>query len=601
MIPPSFIEDLLSRVDIVELVGRHVALRKSGANHMGLCPFHAEKSPSFSVNASKQFYHCFGCGAHGDAIRFLVEHHGMGFVEAVKDLAGQVGMNVPDVQDDPVERERHQKLREQQLSLGAVLERAADFYRAQLKGSSKAVDYLKGRGLSGQIARQFGIGYAPDSWRPLASAFARYDDPLLVEAGLVIASGEDGEEQKRYDRFRGRVMFPIRSVKGDVIGFGARIIDAGEPKYLNSPETPLFVKGRELYGLYEARQALRARGHALVVEGYMDVVALAQHGLGQAVATLGTACTAEHIQKLLRFTDAIVFAFDGDAAGRRAAARALEAALPQATDTRQFSFLFLPPEHDPDSFVRELGVGAFEQAIQEAWPLSRQLMAVAGDGCDLATPEGRARLLATARPLWNLLPADGLLKRQMLAELAAAARLDTADLAQAWGDAPAQRRGPATPARTPRPGAASARALRQPPAGPADHAVRLLLRNQAWWDQLAADDHELLASLPEPHGPLCIWLEHRLHEHGPQPWSMLQEALAEDADLAPAASRLMHALGSEDPGNFDELRAALNQLWRRALEEESRELAPRAAQDAQARARYVEVLERLRHLRAAAG
>ncbi|KAF4530302.1 hypothetical protein B566_EDAN018440 [Ephemera danica] len=414
MIPPSFVEELLSRVDIVELVGRQVTLRKSGANHMGLCPFHAEKSPSFSVNAPKQFYHCFGCGAHGDAIRFLVELHGMGFVEAVKDLAGQVGMTVPDVQDDPAERERQQKLKEQQLSLGAVMERAAEFYRAQLKGTDKAVAYLKGRGLSGQIARQFSIGYAPDSWRPLATSFARYDDPLLVEAGLVITSGDEGGDQKRYDRFRGRIMFPIRSVKGDVIGFGARILDQGEPKYLNSPETPLFVKGRELYGLYEARQPLRARGHALVVEGYMDVVALAQHGLGNAVATLGTACTAEHIQKLLRFTDAIVFAFDGDAAGRRAAARALEAALPEATDTRQFSFLFLPPEHDPDSFVRELGVAAFEQAIKEALPLSGQLMAVAGEGCDATTPEGRARLLATARPLWNQLPLEGLLRRQIV-------------------------------------------------------------------------------------------------------------------------------------------------------------------------------------------
>jgi DNA primase len=595
MIPATFIEELVSRVDVVELVGRYVQLRKSGANHMGLCPFHTEKSPSFTVNASKQFYHCFGCGAHGDAIGFLVEHHGMGFIDAVKELAGQVGMNVPEVEDNPAERERAQKQREQQMSIGAVLERAADFYRAQLKHSALAVAYLKGRGLSGEVARQFGIGYAPDSWRPLANTFARYDDPLLVEAGLVISSGsEEGAEEKRYDRFRGRIMFPIRSVKGDVIGFGARIIEQGEPKYLNSPETPVFVKGRELYGLYEARQALRARGHALVVEGYMDVVALAQHGLGHAVATLGTACTREHVQKLLRFTDSIVFSFDGDAAGRRAATRALEAALPEATDTRHFSFLFLPKEHDPDSFVREMGVEAFERAIKEALPLSGQLLAVAGEGCNLDTPEGRARLLANAKPLWNLLPEGGLMRQQMMAELASQARLEPPDLAAAWGLG--RRAGPPA-ARPPRAPASTVRSIRRAPAGPADHTLRFLLRQPDWWDRLAADDHEMLAGLPEPHGPLCVWLEHRLHEHGAEPWSLLRQALADQPALAEAAEGLMAAISSDDPPPFEELLLAVNQLWRNRLELESRELAPLAAHDAQARQRYVALLNRLRALR----
>jgi DNA primase len=595
MIPASFIEELVSRVDVVELIGRHVQLRKSGANHMGLCPFHTEKSPSFTVNAPKQFYHCFGCGAHGDAIGFLVEHHGMGFIDAVKELAGQVGMNVPEIDDNPAERERAQKQREQQLSIGAVLERAADFYRTQLKQSTVAVEYLKRRGLSGEVARQFGIGYAPDTWRPLANTFARYDDPLLVEAGLVISSGtEEGAEEKRYDRFRGRVMFPIRSVKGDVIGFGARIIENGEPKYLNSPETPVFVKGRELYGLYEARQALRARGHALVVEGYMDVVALAQHGLGQAVATLGTACTSEHVHKLLRFTDSIVFSFDGDAAGRRAAARALEAALPEATDTRHFSFLFLPKEHDPDSYVREMGVEAFERAIKEALPLSGQLLAVAGDGCALDTPEGRARLLANAKPLWSLLPEGGLMRRQMLAELASQARLDVSDLAAAWGIGRRHGASPSRPARTPSP---APRNTRRAPAGPADHVLRFLLRQPDWWDRLAADDHAMLAGMPEPHGPLCVWLEHRLHEHGAEPWSLLRQALGEHPVLAAAADALMTAISAEEPPPFDDLRLAVNQLWRNQLELESRELAPLAASDPAARQRYMALLEKLRALR----
>ena len=259
MIPPGFLQDLLSRIDIVDVVGRHVELKKSGANHMGLCPFHGEKSPSFSVSAAKQFYHCFGCGAHGDAIRFLMEHSGMSFRDAVADLAQQVGMAVPD--DGPLdtaEQQRALQARAHQATLSETLERASAHYRQQLKGHPPAIDYLKRRGLSGQIAARFGLGYAPGGWRSLASAFPRYDDPLLAESGLVIVQGDEGPEQKRYDRFRDRIMFPIRSVKGEVIGFGGRVLDGGEPKYLNSPETPIFVKGRELYGLYEARAALRA-------------------------------------------------------------------------------------------------------------------------------------------------------------------------------------------------------------------------------------------------------------------------------------------------------------------------------------------------------
>ena len=394
MLPTGFIQELLSRVDVVEVVGRHVELKRAGTVHKGLCPFHGEKTPSFTVSPSRQTYHCFGCGAHGDAIRFLMENQGLPFMDAVRELAQRVGITVPEGDASPEERARAAEQREKRQTLSEVLARAGDHYKVALKATPRAIDYLKRRGLTGEIAARFGLGYAPAGWRNLASAFARYDDPLLVEAGLVIVHDE-GDDQKRYDRFRDRIMFPIRSVRGEVIGFGGRVIDDGEPKYLNSPETPLFVKGRELYGLYEARAALREAGYALVVEGYMDVVALAQSGLGHAVATLGTACTAEHVAKLFRFTDHVVFSFDGDAAGRRAAGRALEAALPHASDLRTIRFLFLPPEHDPDSFVREHGAAAFEQQVAAAVPLSRMLLQTAQDGCDL---RGRRRPRAHAGP-----------------------------------------------------------------------------------------------------------------------------------------------------------------------------------------------------------
>ncbi len=431
MIPQGFIQDLLARADIVEVVGRHVTLKKAGINFKGLCPFHGEKSPSFIVSPSRQTYHCFGCGVHGNAVGFLMEHGGLGFVESVRELADGMGLQVPDDDTTAEERERAAKAREQRLSLTDVLAKAMGHYREQLKRSDRAIAYLKKRGLTGTIAARFGLGYAPPGSHALASAYARYDDPQLVEAGLVIHKQEAGEEERRYDRFRDRIMFPIRNPKGEVIGFGGRILDSGEPKYLNSPETPVFVKGRELYGLYEARQAMRERGHVLVTEGYMDVVALAQLGVPNAVATLGTACTADHIAKLMRFTDAVVFSFDGDAAGRRAASRALEAVLPHATDTRSFRFLFLPPEHDPDSFIRAEGREAFERCIAEAIPLSAQLMAVAAADCDLATPEGRSRMLAQARPLFEQLP-DGLLQAQMLNELAQRGGLSVEVLAGHW-------------------------------------------------------------------------------------------------------------------------------------------------------------------------
>ncbi|MEK9953594.1 MAG: DNA primase, partial [Curvibacter sp.] len=278
-IPQSFIQELLARADVVEIVGRHVQLKKGGANFMGLCPFHAEKSPSFTVSPTKQFYHCFGCGKHGDAINFLMEQTGMSFIEAVRDLAQHYGLQVPEDEASPQDRARAAEQRQKQATLGDVLEKAGEAWRRQLKHAPRAVDYLKGRGLSGEVARTFGLGYAPEGWRGLASVFPNYDDPLLVESGLVIVSeGEDGADGKRYDRFRDRIMFPIRNVKGECIGFGGRVLGDEKPKYLNSPETPVFSKGHELYGLFEARNAIRDAGYVLVTEGYMDVVALAQLG-----------------------------------------------------------------------------------------------------------------------------------------------------------------------------------------------------------------------------------------------------------------------------------------------------------------------------------
>lgn len=410
MIPQDFIQTLLDRTDIVDVIERYIPLRKAGANYQARCPFHNEKTPSFTVSPSKQFYHCFGCGAHGTAITFLMEHAGMGFVDAVKELAARVGMQVPDASDAQVEQEHHRD------GLYEVMARAEQYYRETLRASPPAVDYLKGRGLTGQTAARFGLGYAPDDWQPLARVFADYRDPLLEEAGLVV-SGEGG---KRYDRFRGRVMFPIRNERGRVIAFGGRVLGSGEPKYLNSPETALFSKGRELYGLYEHRRAIQQASEVLVVEGYMDVVMLSQHGVDNAVATLGTAVTADQVRRLFRIADSVVFAFDGDAAGRKAAWRALENALPQLPDGKRAGFLFLPDGEDPDSYVRSQGVAAFRQLAAQAVPLSDFLIGSLTQKTELASQEGRVKLVKLAEPYLRQLTQAPLLAgalRRRLAEL----------------------------------------------------------------------------------------------------------------------------------------------------------------------------------------
>jgi len=420
VIPPAFIQDLLARVDIVDVVGRYVRLKKAGANYLGLCPFHAEKSPSFTVSPTKQFYHCFGCGAHGSAIGFLMEHAGLGYVDAVTDLARSLGLEVP---REPGAGGRGGPGADPRTpGLLELLARAGLFFRRRLKDAPQAIDYLKARGLTGETAARFGIGYAPDQWRGLEAAVPDYDDPALVEAGLVIETEGDDGRKRRYDRFRDRIMFPIRNPRGQVIGFGGRVLGRGEPKYLNSPETPVFSKGRELYGLFEARDSIRREDCAIVVEGYMDVVMLAQHGVGNAVATLGTSTTPDHVRKLLRVADRVVFAFDGDAAGRKAAWRALEASLPQAADAKRIDFLFLPSEHDPDSYVRERGADGFREALADAMPLSELLVGELSERVGLETPEGRAHFLAEVRPLLLALAAPGL-RLQLVHRIADLARL----------------------------------------------------------------------------------------------------------------------------------------------------------------------------------
>ena len=429
MIPKSFIQDLLNRLDIVDVIERYVPLKKAGANYVACCPFHNEKSPSFTVSQSKQFYHCFGCGAHGTAIGFAMEHAGLSFVDAVEELARSIGVTVPREASTQAQHKVAPDLYE-------VMQSATRYYREQLKQSPRAIEYLKRRGLSGEIAAKFGVGYAPDGWQNLESVFLNYQDASLLETGLVIQKDDEAPARgtppdaraahghgagKRYDRFRDRIMFPIINVRGQVIGFGGRVLDKGEPKYLNSPETPLFEKGRELYGLFQAQKAIRAEKMALVVEGYMDVVALAQLGVEYAVATLGTATTPFHIQKLLRLTEQVVFCFDGDSAGRRAAWRALENALPHLQDGKQLRFLFLPTEHDPDSYIREHGKEAFEHLLgEEALPLSGYLLRELSAQVDLKTQEGRSALLERAKPLLTAIaaPTTALLLRKEVAALA---------------------------------------------------------------------------------------------------------------------------------------------------------------------------------------
>ena len=421
MIPQLFIHDLLSRVDIVDAIDRHVPLKKAGANFIACCPFHSEKTPSFTVSQTKQFYHCFGCGAHGNAINFLIDYGGLSFVEAVSDLAANVGLQVPQESDKTSKEVNSNDVPQSYINehsthsseissqdLIAVMQTATQFYREKLKVSEKAIAYLKERGLSGKIAARFAIGYAPAGWQNLGEVFPDYKSEsirkLLVKAGLVITN----DDSNQYDRFRDRIMFPILNQRGQIVGFGGRVLEQEEPKYLNSPETALFEKGRELYNLFSSRHAIREANCVVVVEGYMDVIMLSQHGIDYAVATLGTATTSLHIQKLLRQTDNIIFCFDGDNAGKKAAWRALENSLALISDGKYLSFLFLPEGDDPDSYIRNYGKESFEKKLKQSIPLTEFLFAEICSELNLQSLEGRAKLVNDVKPLLHQVKASAL-------------------------------------------------------------------------------------------------------------------------------------------------------------------------------------------------
>jgi len=406
LIPKHFIEDLIARVDLVELIGSRLPLKRHGKEYKGCCPFHGEKTPSFTVVPDKNFYHCFGCGEHGNALGFLMKHDNLGFVEAIEELADRVGVDVPREQS-PGNRPPPSD------ALFATLEKAAGFYRKELLNTERGKEYFKARGLTGETANAFALGYSPDAWDAVLKLLggSETERSRLLQVGLII---ERDNKAGHYDRFRDRVMFPIRDARGRTIGFGGRVLDKGEPKYMNSPETELFHKGRELYGLYEARQATRTLSRLLIVEGYMDVVRLHQAGITYAVATLGTATTPEHLSRVFRICNEVIFCFDGDRAGRAAAWKALENSLSQVREGRQIRFLFLPDGHDPDSLVGAEGREAFEARIKQALPLSEYFINQLSSQVDVKSIDGRARLGEMARPLLERIPAG--IFRELLAD-----------------------------------------------------------------------------------------------------------------------------------------------------------------------------------------
>ena len=564
MIPQDFIQQLLDRVDIVDVVDRYVPLKKKGANFMACCPFHGEKTPSFTVSPTKQFYHCFGCGAHGTAISFLMEHAGMGFVEAVKELADRVGMTL--LEDGHAARPEDGR-RDRLLE---CMEAAAQHYKQQLKVAAKAVDYLKARGLEGRTAAAFGLGYAPDEWQGLAAAVPDYKDVALEEAGLVIVN-----EGKRYDRFRDRVMFPIRNERGRVIAFGGRVIGQGEPKYLNSPETPLFHKGRELYGLFENRRGIQQAGRAVVVEGYMDVVMLAQHGVANALATLGTAITPEHVTKLFKLVDTVVFAFDGDAAGRKAAWRALENSLPQLPDGKRATFLFLPQGEDPDSYVRSAGPEAFERLCAEAKPLSDFLFDELSARAEPTTPEGKVKLVKLVEPYLNQMAKAPLLARSLRQRLA--------DVSGLGGD-----RARSAPAASPRPVRKPARSATLPT--PARIVLQALLHRP---ERLASLPDLALADDPDSTALAAVLSMLREHPERATPGALLESyrGRPEEALIHAAATGLL--AWDEDYDSDADLRGAWATLVEQAARQQAKALAGRKLSDipAEEREAYMAALK----------
>ncbi len=430
LIPQTFLDNLLDRLDIVEVVDRRVKLKKTGKNYSARCPFHDEKTPSFSVNPEKQFYYCFGCGAGGNALGFVMDYENLEFPQAVESLAGSVGMTVPREESRPATGPGSKAEEQSNRQLYALMENVAHYYQQQLRKhpqAKRAVDYLKQRGLTGRIAKDFDLGFAPPGWDNLIKALGENDGQraLLLKSGMLVQN----DAGKIYDRFRDRVVFPIRDQRGRIIAFGGRVLGDDKPKYLNSPETGIFHKGRELYGLYQAKQASRKLEQVLVVEGYMDVIALAQHGISNACATLGTATSGTHLQRIYRLCPEIIFCFDGDEAGRKAAFRAMENALPCMEDGRQARFLFLPEGQDPDDTVRSGGAAHFQQLLDKATPLETFLFDSLAQGIDTSSMDGRARLSKKALPYLRTLP-EGIYRQLMFQALAQRTGLDVSALMQ---------------------------------------------------------------------------------------------------------------------------------------------------------------------------
>lgn len=573
-IPQHFIDELIARADIVELIGSRVPLKKQGKEYKACCPFHGEKTPSFTVVPDKQFYHCFGCGAHGTALGFLMEHDHLNFVEAVEDLAARVGLDVP-----REETAGAKPMASPTEGLFAILDKAAALYRRELAAATRPKDYFASRGLTHETAQKFSLGYAPDAWDFALTELGTTEGERmkLLQTGLTI------EREKRapgpghpgfYDRFRDRVMFPIRDARGRTIGFGGRVLDKGEPKYLNSPETELFHKGRELYGLYEARQASRTLSRLLVVEGYMDVVRLHQAGVNYAVATLGTATTPEHLSRVFRICNELIFCFDGDRAGRAAAWRALENSLSQVRDGRQIRFMFLPDGHDPDSLVGEEGPEAFENRTRSALSLSEYFLKHLQEQVDTNTVDGRARLAELARPLLERIPA-GVYRELLAEEVAKLIRIDSARLAAAMSAR--EPRKAAIPAELPR----RMRPLAPVAPGGRGSVVRQAIRILVHYPQLATGTRgsEGLEAIERPGIPLLIELLNDLQEN---PCSNTA-ALLERWRGRPDFEHLSRLAGAEYPANLDgaagELAGALQQLLAERSESRLEELLRKKGQD----------------------
>jgi len=591
-IPQEFINDLIDRSDIVEVIQSRIQLKKAGREYKACCPFHGEKTPSFTVSPDKGFYHCFGCGAHGTVIGFLMEHDRLEFVEAVEELASIQGVDVPREDGPAVAQSPSAPLYE-------LLDRAAQLYGEELGKTDKAISYLQERGLTGETAKQYRVGYAPPGWDFMLKRFGADDSgrERLLKAGLILRN----EEGRIYDRFRDRIMFPIRDSRGRTIGFGGRVLDQGEPKYLNSPETPVFHKGRELYGLFEARRANRNLRQVIVVEGYMDVVALACHGITNAVATLGTATTPDHLQRLFRVTQEIVFCFDGDRAGREAAWRALQVTLPELREGRQVRFLFLPDGQDPDSLVRDHGAAAFEEQLAQSLPFSDYLLERLKSDTDLESVDGLARLAELARPLLNRIP-EGVYRELLIGRLAAEVGLGADRLASLLQDPSDQH----MPGRRPLSRPAKATARPQENRSPyVRQAIRLVLHKPSAAENIV---------LPEGFDTLTNPGIHLLQE-------MLVSA-AREPDMKPA--RLAESYSAHDDGgsalnalltqethldadaNWSaQLQDTLNAILRAALEHRQDELiarmeTPSGLNEAE-KAEFLALPQRLAELRPAVG